>query len=65
MSAESKPELPNAHEREFNAASASAGSTPEAGVTPAVANFRKEFMKESRFEVLIQLGDPPALPGWQ
>ena len=59
MSAESKPQLPNAHEHEVNAASASAGSTPEAEVNPAVANFRKEFIKESRFEVLMGMGEEP------
>jgi len=45
--AESTPQLSNAHEQEANAASAQAGSTPEAEMTPAVANFRKGFMKGS------------------
>ena len=39
MSAESNPQLSNAHEQEANAASAPAGSTPEAEVTPTVAQF--------------------------
>ena len=33
MSAESKPQLSNAHEQEANAANAPAGSTPEAELT--------------------------------
>ena len=57
MSAESKPELPNAQEHEVNSASAPAGSTPEAEVTPTVANFRKGFMKDSQFEVLMGMGE--------
>ena len=59
MSAECKPQLSNAHEHEVDAASASAGSTPEAEVTPTVANFRKEFMKGSHFEVLMGMGEDP------
>jgi hypothetical protein len=59
MSAESKPQLPNAHEHVLNAPNASAGSTPEAGVTPAVAHFRKEFKQESRFEILVGMGEEP------
>ena len=53
MSAESKPQLSNAHEHELDATSASAGSTPEAEVNPTLANFREEFMKGSQFEVLM------------
>ena len=49
MPRESNPQLSNAHENEANAASASAGSTPEAEVTPTVPNFRKGFMKDSKF----------------
>ena len=56
MSAESKPQLPDAHEHELDAASAPEGSTPEAAVTPAVANFRQEFRKESRLEILMGMG---------
>ena len=59
MSAESKPQLPDAHEHELDAASASAGSTPEAEVTPTVPNFRKGFMKDSQFEVLMGMGEDP------
>jgi hypothetical protein len=43
----------------LNPASASAGSTPEAEVPPAVANFRQEFSKESRLEVLMEIGGKP------
>ena len=63
MSAESNPQLSNAHEQEANAASASAGSTPEAEVTPTVAHFRKGFMKDSQFEVLMGMGEDRASTG--
>ena len=43
----------------MNAASAPAGSTPEAQVTPTVPNFRKGFMKDSQFEVLMGMGEDP------
>ena len=59
MPRESNPQLSNAHENEVNAASASAGSTPEAEVTPTVFNFRKEFMKDSQCEVLMGMGEVP------
>jgi hypothetical protein len=59
MSVESKSQLSNALERELNAASAPEGSSPEAGVTPAVANFRKEFRQESRCEILVGMGEEP------
>jgi hypothetical protein len=49
MFRESTPQLSNAPEHQVDAGSASAGSTPEAEVTPSVPNFRKEFMKDSRF----------------
>jgi hypothetical protein len=39
MSRESKPNLPNVHANEMNAPTLPEGSTPEAGVTPAVARF--------------------------
>ena len=56
MPRESNPQLSNAHEQEVSAASAPAGSTPEAEVTPTVANFRKGFLKDSQFEVLMGMG---------
>ena len=59
MSAESKPQLPDEHEHVLNDPNASVGSTPEAEVTPTVANFRKGFMKDSHFEVLMGMGEDP------
>jgi hypothetical protein len=55
----SNPQLSNAHEPEMNAASAPAGSTPEAEVTPTVFHFRKELMKDSKFEVVMGMGQDP------
>ena len=49
MPRESNPQLSNAHEQKVNAASASAGSTPEAELTPTVPNFRKEKTRSSKF----------------
>ena len=57
MPAGSNPQLSNASEQDVNAASASAGSTPEAQVTPSVFHFRKELMKNSRLEVLMGMGE--------
>ena len=57
MSAESKPQLSNPHEQEVSAANAPAGSTPEAEVTPTVFHFRKELMKDSKFEVVMGMGE--------
>ena len=57
MSADSNLQSSNAPEPEANAASAPAGSTPEAEVTPTVPNFRKGFMKDSQFEVLMGMGE--------
>ena len=57
MPAESNPQLSNAHEQEVNAASAPEGPTPEAEVTPTASNFRKGFMKDSQFEVLMGMGE--------
>ena len=59
MSADSNLQSSNAPEPEANAASAPAGSTPEAEVTPTVPNFRKGFMKDSQFEVLMGMGEDP------
>ena len=58
MSAESKPQLPN-DVHDVNAASVPAGSTPETEATPTVPNFRKGFMKDSKFEVLMGMGEDP------
>ncbi|MGO8817571.1 MAG: hypothetical protein ACLQVG_23235 [Terriglobia bacterium] len=57
MTRESNPKLSDAQEREANAASASAGSTQEAELTPTAANFHKEFMKGSQIEVLMGMGE--------
>jgi hypothetical protein len=51
MSAESNPQLSNVHEQEANAASAPAGSIPEAQVIPTVPNFRKEKTRGSKFSL--------------
>ena len=59
MPREGDPQLPNLHEQEVSAASAPAGSTPDAEVTPTVPDFRKGFMKDSRFEVLMGMGEDP------
>jgi hypothetical protein len=59
MSTESKPQLPNVEEQALNQPNASAGSTPEAEVTPAVPNFRNGLMKDSQFEVLMGMGEDP------
>jgi hypothetical protein len=48
MSVEITSQLSNASE-DVNSASASAGSTPEAEVTPTVPNFRKEKARSSKF----------------
>jgi hypothetical protein len=56
MPREGDPQLPNLREQDVSAASAPAGSTPEAEVTPTVANFRKGFLKDSQFEVLMGMG---------
>ena len=56
MSVEITSQLSSASE-DVNAASASAGSTPEAEVTPIVANFGEEFRKELRLEILAGMGE--------
>ena len=56
MSAESKPQLSNTHEQQVNAVGASAGSTPEAEVTPTVPNFRKGFMKARSHGQCLSVG---------
>jgi hypothetical protein len=48
MSVESKPEFAKVHRHEFTAANAPAGSTPEAGVTPAVTQSRQGSKKDVR-----------------
>jgi hypothetical protein len=63
MPRESNPQLPNAPEQggnaeqDVNAAALPEGSIPVAEVTPTVANFRKGFMKDSRFEVFLGMGE--------
>jgi hypothetical protein len=57
MSADSNLQLSNAPEHELNAASAPAGSTQDAKVTTAEANFHKGFMKDSELEVLMEMGE--------
>ena len=57
MPRESTPQLSNAHQQEVDAGSGPAGSTPEAEVTSGVPNFRKELMKDSKFEVLMGMGE--------
>ena len=49
MPRESNPQLSYAQEQEVSVTSASAGSTPEAEVTPTVPNFRKEKTRSSKF----------------
>ncbi|MGO8817523.1 MAG: hypothetical protein ACLQVG_22995 [Terriglobia bacterium] len=50
MPRESTPQLSNTHERDVNAATASAGSTPEAEVTPTVPQFPQGI--HERLEIL-------------
>jgi len=59
VSLESNPQLSYALEQAVNAGSAPAGSTPEAEVTFTVFHFRKELMKDSKFEVLLRMGEDP------
>ena len=46
MSRESQPDLPNVHANEMNAPNAPEGSTPEAGVSPAVARLGQARKKD-------------------
>ena len=59
MSSESNPQLSNAREQEVNAASAPAGSTRKTEATPTAFHFRKGFMNDSKFEVLMGMGEDP------
>ena len=43
----------------MNAPSAPGATTPEAEVTPAVADFRQGFCTGSRYELLMALGEEP------
>ena len=45
MSRESQPDWPNVHATEMNASDSSKGSTPEAGVSPAVAKLGQTMKK--------------------
>jgi len=58
MSGESEAEMSGekTHEQEVNAPQ---GSTPEAEPNSAVANFRQGFFTESRYELLLALGEEP------
>jgi hypothetical protein len=59
MSCDNEAERENAKEHEVNAPNAPEGSTPEAEASPAVANFRQAFFTESRYGVLLALGEEP------
>jgi len=59
MPFDSEPEIENANEHEVNAPNAPEGSTPEAEPNSPVANFRQGFFTESRYEVLLALGEEP------
>jgi hypothetical protein len=65
MSRESNPQLSHAPEQEgnveqeLNAASVPAGSTPKTEATPTAFHFRKGFMNNSKFEVLMGMGEDP------
>jgi hypothetical protein len=61
MSLDNQPEIiqEKGNEQAVNAPNAPEASTPEAAVSPAVANFRKGFYTESRYGLLMALGEEP------
>ena len=61
MSGDGEPEMTGekTHEQEVNAPSAAGATTPEAEVTPAVADFRQGFFTEARYDLLLALGEEP------
>jgi len=59
MPFDSEPEIENANEHEVNAPNAPEGSTPEAEPNSPVANFRQGFFTESRYGLLLALGEEP------
>jgi hypothetical protein len=61
MSFNTEPQLTpeNGNEHVVNAPRAAGASAPEAGVHPAVAEFRQRFLTESRLGFLMALGEEP------
>jgi hypothetical protein len=59
MSGDSEPEVENANEPKGNAPNAPEGSMPEGEANSAMANFRQGFFTESRYGVLLALGEEP------
>jgi len=61
MSFANEPEMTNekAHEQEVNASRPAGTTTPERAVNPAVADFRRRFLTESRYGLLAELGEEP------
>ena len=49
----------NGNEQKVNAPSAPGATTPEAEVSPIVAEFRKKFFTDSRYGLLAALGEEP------
>jgi len=61
MSINTEPQVTpeNGNEQAVNAPAAPGATTPESEVTPAVADFRKGFFTESRYGLLLALGEEP------
>ncbi len=59
MSIDGETEIENGNEPEGNAPHAPQGSMPEAEAHPAEADFRQELLPESRYEVLLAMGEKP------
>jgi hypothetical protein len=59
MYIDSETEIEKGNEPQVNAPNGPEGSTPEAEANSALANFRQGFFTESRYEVLLALGEEP------
>jgi hypothetical protein len=59
MSSDSEREIEKGKAPEGNTPNAPEGSMPEAGANSAVANFRQGFFTESRYGLLMALGEEP------
>jgi hypothetical protein len=61
MSLNTEPQVipENGNEQKVDAPSAPEATTPQPEVTPAVADFRQGILTESRYEILLALGEDP------
>ncbi len=59
MSVDNETEIEKVNEPEGNAPNAPEGSMPEPGANSPVANFRQGFFTESRYGLLLALGEAP------